>query len=488
VVSADGPITLSPPSLATIGLKVGLCLLLDFSDDPATIPQAEIINFCNADNYAGYGNNGSVKKYFQDISNNLLTYTNIVTVYIRMKRPKSDYDDTSKDSGDQANLLIQDAIAILKELPNYATEITPAFSNLTADGDGNVLACNVFYAGGNRGVWGYGLWPHAWGLYTVGAQALTPETAVFNYQITPIGSSLELGTFCHENGHMLCGFPDLYDYGYDSTGGAGMFCLMDRGGSGSNPVQVCAYLKRASGWATTVELSNSSSLTASLTASAGQDFNRFYRYEKPGVPTEYYLVENRQRAGRDTQLPASGIAIWHIDELGDRDNQSLIYNTTHANYEATLVQADNLWHFESNANAGDANDLYSSGNVAAGYINAFSDATLPSAWWWDGSASGLVFGPFSTNGTTMTFAVHPTSLTVLSLSPLTPGLVGLPYSQPLLGLGGKPPYTWAVVSNALPAGLTLLDGVLSGTPTVAGIAVFGLRVSDSDGASGQGAP
>ena len=31
---------------------------------------------------------------------------------------------------------------------------------------------------------------------------------------------------------MLCGFPDIYDYGYDSKGGAGIFCLMNSGGSG----------------------------------------------------------------------------------------------------------------------------------------------------------------------------------------------------------------------------------------------------------------
>jgi len=481
--AAGGIVPLSPPGFTTTGTKVGLCLLVDFSDDPATIPQAEIISFCNADTYSGYGNNGSVKKYFQDNSNNRLTYTNIVTVYIRMQQPKSDYNDTSKDCGDQANLLIQDAVAILKALPNYATEIAPAFSSLTVDGDGNALACNVFFAGRNSGVWAYGLWPHSWGLYNVGAQALTSGVGIFNYQITHIGSSLELGTFCHESGHMLCGFPDIYDYGYDSVGGAGLFCLMDHGGSGHNPVQICAYLKHVSGWATTVELSNSSSLTASLTSSSGAAFNQFYRYEKPGVPTEYYLVENRQRSGRDANIPGSGIAVWHIDELGDKDNQSMAYNTSHANYEVTLVQADNLWHFQSNANSGDANDLFSSNNTAAGYLNGFSDSTAPSARWWDGSASGLVFGPFSTNGTTMSFNVQPPNLTLLTQSTLIPGLVGLPFSQPLLALGGRPPYTWAVVSNALPAGLTLLGNVLSGTPNVAGTSVFGLRVSDSASAS-----
>jgi divalent metal cation (Fe/Co/Zn/Cd) transporter len=40
---------------------------------------------------------------------------------------------------------------------------------------------------------------------------------------------------------MLCDFPDLYDYDYDSTGGAGDFSLMGYGGYGTNPTQVDAY-------------------------------------------------------------------------------------------------------------------------------------------------------------------------------------------------------------------------------------------------------
>ena len=102
------------------------------------------------------------------------------------------------------------------------------------------------------------------------------------------------------------------------------------------------------------------------------------------MATEYFLVENRQKSGRDANLPAAGIAIWHIDELGNNDNQSTNFNTTHANYEVTLVQADNLWHFQNDVNSGDSKDLYYLGNTAAGYTNRFTDATSPSARWWDG--------------------------------------------------------------------------------------------------------
>ena len=192
---------------------------------------------------------------------------------------------------------------------------------------------------------------------------------------------------------------------YDSIGGAGNFSLMGEGGFDHNPVQIDAYLKRASGWGITTDLDANSSLIGTVTASAGSNFNHFYRFQKPGVATEYYLVENRQQNGHDALIPGAGIAIWHVDELGDRDNQSLVYNTTHANYELTLVQADNQWHFENNMNAGDSQDLYYQGNNAPSYANEFTDVTAPSARWWDGSLSRVSFGDFSGIADSMTFRI-----------------------------------------------------------------------------------
>ena len=192
-----------PPSFTTTGVKVGLTLLVDFSDDVGTIPQAEIISFCNGDNYTGHGNNGSVKQYYLDNSNNQLTYSNVVTIYIRAPLPKTTYNDTSVYFGTQGQRLTTDALNAMIALPNYATEILPLFSGLTVDGGNYVLACNVFFAGNNSGVWSFGLWPHSWALSA--PIDLGNGKEVYYYQITDMGSSPELGTFCHENGHMLCG-------------------------------------------------------------------------------------------------------------------------------------------------------------------------------------------------------------------------------------------------------------------------------------------
>jgi len=61
-------------------------------------------------------------------------------------------------------------------------------------------------------------------------------------------------------------------------------------------------------------------------------------------------------------------------------------NTAHSNYEVTLVQADNLWHFENNNRNVDSEDLYYYGNASDSYTNTFSDNSSPNAHWWMGAA------------------------------------------------------------------------------------------------------
>ena len=79
------------------------------------------------------------------------------------------------------------------------------------------------------------------------------------YQLTGLGrnsSELTIGTFCHENGHLLCRFPDMYDYGSRGnddrdSAGLGRYCLMGSGNHldfGRSPAPVCAYLRDLAGW------------------------------------------------------------------------------------------------------------------------------------------------------------------------------------------------------------------------------------------------
>jgi M6 family metalloprotease-like protein len=464
-------IAFAPPSTATIGNKAGLTLLVDFPDDRETISQQAVDAFCNGDNYTGYGNNGSVKQYYLDVSNQRLRYTNVVTAYIHMLKPKSYYDNTSVDAGTCGRLLLNDALVILKSQSNYVTEILPLFADITVDGNNGIVACNVLFAGNDSGVWAYGLWPHS--------SAMTPVDLgngkkVSKYEITNLGTSLTLGTFCHENGHMLCDYPDIYDYDYDSAGGAGGFCLMDYGGNGGNPVKICAYLRMHSGWLDVIDLATTPDYLVTLTPAD----TTVYKYTKPTAATEYYLFENRQQSGRDANIPGSGIAIWHCDELGNRDDQRYAFNALHQNYEVQLMQADNKWHLNNYVNGGEQADLYYLGNPSAGYTNEFTDDTAPSARWWDGSFSGLFVGLFSPVGASMTMSLIRPPPEIATTSPLPDGRVGNPYWLQFATKDSYRSNTWSVVNAAtLPAGLTLSSaGVLSGVPTLAGTNTFDIVV------------
>jgi len=366
------------PQPSAQGEVLGLTLIVDFPDEVGTVPAADFADYLNLEGYTGYGNNGSVRDYFFDVSAGVLTYTNWVpAAYLRAPNPKSYYEDPAIPYGQRARQLVAWALGELN-LSGHD------FSQYDANRDGFIDAINVFYAGWPSGGWSVGLWPHS-SVVTFSADGVS----AYRYQITNIGSSLRLATFCHENGHLICFWPDLYDYGYESNG-VGGFCLMCSSGPGTNPVRPCAYLRAVSGWVTPTELAG---LQPGLEVSHAT--MNVFKVPRPGVASEYYLLENRQRAGRDLGLPDSGLAIWHVDEYGDNDNEQ---QTPAQHYLVTLVQADGRWDLEHGANNGDASDLWK----APTYV-VFDPTTMPPALWWDGSAAPLYIDEIGYTGAVMTF-------------------------------------------------------------------------------------
>ena len=79
----------------------------------------------------------------------------------------------------------------------------------------------------------------------------------------------------------------------------------------------------------------------------------------------------------------------------------------------------------------------------------------------------------------------PVPVKPLIVSPiaLPTAVINMPYSATLTAAGGVGPFTWALASGSLPAGLTLAtsgnNGVISGTPTALGTSTFKVQVTDS---------
>jgi hypothetical protein len=84
----------------------------------------------------------------------------------------------------------------------------------------------------------------------------------------------------------------------------------------------------------------------------------------------------------------------------------------------------------------------------------------------------------ATTNLSITVSTAPLSITTTSLPP---GTVGSSYSATLAATSGTTPYTWAVISGSLPAGLSLSasSGAITGTPSATGISSFTVLVTDS---------
>jgi hypothetical protein len=66
------------------------------------------------------------------------------------------------------------------------------------------------------------------------------------------------------------------------------------------------------------------------------------------------------------------------------------------------------------------------------------------------------------------------------------GILGLPYSQRVTGVGGVGPYAFTVTAGSLPPGLALSpDGTLSGTPTAAGSWSLTVQATDANACTGS---
>jgi len=381
VEAAAGDVTPAPIS----GSVVGLTLLVEFQDVRGTIPAAEIDRFCNEIGYTGYSNNGSVRDFFLDVSDGKMDYTNLVTDYIRLDNNKSYYDACG--SWGKAGEVIDEALAKL-----CASGFD--FSPLSMRG-GRVLALNVLYAGTPSCGWSEGLWPHA------STHNITVCGKPFGrYQMTNVGTSLRLGTFCHENGHMVCQYPDLYDY-YDDddtvteTNGVGNYCLMGYGGADTNPVPPCSYLRGQTGWETFIPVENAGGALFWHTANS----NTAYKYTNPADSREYFLIESRRKTGRNASLPDEGLLVWRIRE--NADNTTPTNHPTHPyrkGFKVAVEQADNQFHIERRSGYGGSGDLFHQGDK-----DQYSDFTLPDARWWDDSYSGLMISNISAVSSQMSF-------------------------------------------------------------------------------------
>jgi M6 family metalloprotease-like protein len=362
------------------GAVRGLTILVNFKDVQAAISADDVHGLLNGEGYRGYDNFCSVREYFRLMSSGLLEYSNVVVGPITLTQDRRHYVD---------NPLFTEAL-------EQVTAMGIDLAQFDSRNEGILDAVSFFYAG--ETLYENWLWPHNHFLEWRHGDYQTNF-----YQISSLGlhpDELKIGTFCHESGHMLCRFPDLYDYGRrdednEKSAGLGVYCLMSGGnhtGHGKRPAPICAYLRYLTQW-----VREEVSLNAPGRYSAAHgDYGRFLVY-RTAQPNEYFLVENRSQLGLDALLPSGGLAVYHCDILGSNEWQG---NTATRHYQCGLLQADARSSLERNENSGDDGDLYRS---VSG--EAIGPATVPNTLRWDGTDSGLRIHDIGAAGETLEFSV-----------------------------------------------------------------------------------
>ncbi|MDO8161788.1 M6 family metalloprotease domain-containing protein [Bacillus toyonensis] len=349
------------------GDVLGLTVLIEFADLSSSVTQNDVDEMLNGENYHKNGNFCSVNEYFKIMSNGKLNYKNKVVGPIKLSKGIEYYKTT---------LFVEEAMNIL------VNELNIDLSQFDSKGRDIVDAINFLYAG--RTLYENKLWPHN---SIINLEFNNMKTHF--YLLTSLGRNsgdLSIGTFCHETGHLLCRFPDMYDYGIpDREGddkkseGIGTYCLMGSGNhlnNGLTPSPVCAYLRDLAGWC-----ENNIILADGVYTSKHGDYSTVMRYNTD-KQNEYFLVENRTTLSLDRYLPSSGLAIYHCDINGSNEYQD---GTPSKHYQCALLQADGNLDLEHDRNRGDAGDLF--GEMAGIVLSA---DTTPSSKQWDNKDSGLV--------------------------------------------------------------------------------------------------
>lgn len=376
-----GPVKgLLPGFALTKGEIQGLTILVDFPDTPTDVTVDDVSALLNSPNFTANGNRCSVKEYFRTMSTDKLRFTNTVVGPFRMSRPRLAYG-LRKHRG-----------KLIPEALQAALDAGVDFSRFDSLERGIVDSICIMYAGQTE--FREDLWPH-----NSRFPAQIGDVQSDFYTITSIGDTaadLSIGTFCHESGHLLCRWPDLYDYGTVeregddfTSAGMGTYCAMAAGdhlGDGFLPSAVCAYLRRLVGWTRDVDISE----PGTYEARQGEYDTALIYHNPRRKDVEYYMIENRSRLGFDSDLTSSGIAVYHCDTKGSNEFQQ---GNQVQHYQCALLQADGHLDLETGRNFGDGADLF---GPTAG--TAVSHSSRPASLWWDGSESGLTISQIGPPG------------------------------------------------------------------------------------------
>jgi M6 family metalloprotease-like protein len=331
--------SLSAQSAVSFGKRKVRCIVLlaafsdQWDDQKGTVsarygfPRESYDSLCNESGYHFDGAKGSVRDFYLENSYDQLTIDFVVANWVRLPHEESWYGDNANESEGEgrSRQMVIDAI-------NAASAAGFDFSQGDGDEDGYIDLLHVFHSGyaedfnGNPST---ELWTREWWMADgpmlengVGITTFSYSSALRGSSSAATAAVARIGFACHELGHQF-GLPDLYDIALGNTG-VGTWCAMGYGnwgalpgGDGVQPVHFSARCKQLLGFVTPESMHGQGQVSIQrvedhpeiqLVRDGSQDEH------------EYFLIENRQPTGFDSELPG-GLLIWHIrDDIFENDS------------------------------------------------------------------------------------------------------------------------------------------------------------------------
>ena len=335
----------------------------------------------------------SVLQYFTDQSNGQFTPQFDIYGIYTLSNTRAYYGRNNNNGDDQrVGTMVANAITAAGSNINW--------SQYDNDGDGEVDACIVVYAGPGEaaGAAAETIWPCQWYLSssdygsTITRNNKTIDKfAVFCelYGDSDDGTTLDgVGTFCHEFSHCL-GLPDFYPTDYSNHFGMGSWSVMHGGcdnNNGNRPCSYTAYERNFMGWMNLSTPTEGQTYTIATVDAGGPA----YKITSNNA-NEYYILENIQKTGWNQYAPASGLLVNHVNYNATTWDNNTVNNSN--SQGMTIIPADNSlkvdyytgygYYIDPNDEVGDLypyggnNQLTSSSTPAATLYNSSTNLSKP---------------------------------------------------------------------------------------------------------------
>lgn len=377
------------PDFKPVGEINALVLLIDFEDNKSSMLPGHYNDMLFS---KGTFLTGSLRDYYDTVSNGKVDIVGQVSGWHRMPEKYSFYvGNASGVDGvypHNARRMVEDAVKVALEKDSSIN-----WDKYDLNGDAMIDALFVVHAGPGAEVQNTvegrkkHIWSHKWVVQN--PVQVSTNTSVTIYLTVPEDGLL--GVYAHEAGHLIFGWPDLYDAceGTDRTAGIGDWSLMASGSWGNGgvtPAYADGWCRMVQGWSSVTKINSNKDVT--MTAIENSD--QVIMIPIKGNLKEYFLLEGRKKVKYDEFIPGEGILIYHIDEQAEN-------NCIENHLAVGVVQADgqqDLQRLGLFGNQGDDGDLFP-GTSNREYLDSNG---FPNSKDYDGNDTGIKITGITWNG------------------------------------------------------------------------------------------